>query len=155
MSATTCLAKTGDAGIKDAQPMTVVPELGLSVFVVFTTTTRTLKALERACEMAKPLGADIHVVAVQVVPYPLPLSQPPVPFEFVLRRFRDRTAELPGQIQVTAFLCRDSLQALKCGLPPDSPIFIGVGRSWLPDRDRRLAWRLRRAGYEVIQVRSE
>jgi hypothetical protein len=127
----------------------------LSVFVVFTSINWTLKALEKAREIARPLGANIELAAVQVVPFPLPLDKPPVPMEFVVRRFEEKANELPGGTQVSAYLCRNPMEALKQILTPHCPVVIGIKRRWWPTRDERLARNLRRAGYNVMSVQTE
>jgi hypothetical protein len=126
-----------------------------AVFVVFTSIHRTLKALETACKMARPLRAKVIVVAVQVVPYALPLDKPPVPFEFVIRRLEEKAEKFPEGIQVLAYLCRDRIQALRRILSPESPVIIGVRKNFWPTRDERLARKLRRAGHNVRLVNQE
>jgi hypothetical protein len=126
-----------------------------SVYVVFTSVDWTLKALEKARELASPVGAGVVVVAVRVVPFPLPLDQPPVPMEFVIRRFEEKANEFPDQIKVAAYLCRDPLEALKHILNRHSSVVIGTRNKWWPSRDKRLAGKLRRAGFNIILVQSE
>ena len=111
--------------------------------------------MEKAREIARPLGANVVVVAVQVVPYPLPLDRPPVPMEFVVRRFQERASEFSGRTLVSAYLCRDPLVALKQILNPNCPVVMGIRKKWWPTRDERLARKLRRAGYEIILVETE
>ena len=132
-----------------------MPEPKISVFVIFTSANRTLKALEKAGELAKPSGAGILVVAVQTVPYPLPLDRPPVPFESVIRRFVEMAGNFPESPKVSAYLCRDPLEALKRVLSADSTVVIGIRKRWWPTCDERLARKLRRAGYTVILVETE
>ncbi len=133
----------------------ISPDCELSVFVVFTSINWTMKALERARDIARPLGANIVVVAVQVVPFPLQLDEPPVPMEFVIRRFEEMADGFPEKTRVSAYLCRNPLEAFKRILNPKSPVVIGVENKWFPGRDERLARRLSRAGYDVTLVKSE
>ena len=131
------------------------PEPETAVYVVFTSINWTLKALGKAREIARPVGAPIVVVAVQVVPFPLPLDKPPVPMEFVIRRFEERAEELPEKTKISAYLCRDQMVALKRVLNRSCPVLMGVRKKIWPTRDKRLAWKLRRAGYQVILVETE
>jgi len=133
----------------------ISPESGLAVFVVFTSINWTIKALEKAREIARPVGAKIIVVAVQVVPYPLPLDEPPVPMEFVIRRFEEKIDEFPERTQISPYLCRDLMEAFKRILNPRCPIVIGMQERWWPTRNQRLARKLRRAGYNVITAKTE
>jgi hypothetical protein len=155
MSTTIGLEKPISIRIGDAEPQYIRHDSELSIFVVFTSINWTLKALEKAREIAGPLGARIVVVAVQVVPFPLPLDEPPVPMEFVIRRFEDRANELPEGAQVSAYLCRNPMEALNRVLIPHCPVVMGVNKGWWPNRDERLAMKLRRAGYNVTLVKTE
>jgi hypothetical protein len=145
----------GDLVREEKEALRISPALQSSVFVIFTSTTGTLKALEKAAEVVTPFDARIMIIAVQVVPFPLPLDRPPVPFEFIIRRFRDMATRFPKKTRVSAYVCRDQIEALKQILPPGSPIVIGIRKTWWPTRDRRLARKLRRAGHEVTLVETE
>jgi hypothetical protein len=157
MPTTTCFERPVSISIKlgDAEPPRISPEPELSVFVVFTSINWTLKAVERAREMAKPIGANVVVIAVQVVPYPLPLHRPPVPMEFVIRRFEEEARESLEGTMVSAYLCRDPLIALKRILKPNCPVVMGIRKRWWPTSDERLARKLRRAGYKIALVETE
>ena len=155
MSTTTHSEKPAFIRTEEAEPISIGPESGLSVFVVFTSIDWTLKALEKAREMARLLGAGIAVIALQVVPYPLPLNEPPVSFEFVVRRFEEKAGQSPERMQVSAYLCRDPIEALKRILNPNCPVVMSVRKKWWPTHDERLARKLRGAGYDVILVNQE
>ena len=133
----------------------IFPEPETAVYVIFTSIGWTLKALEKAREIARPLKASIEVVAVQVVPFPLPLDKPPVPMEFVIRRFEERAEEFPEKTEISAYLCRDQMVALKRVLNRNCPVIMGIRKKIWPTRDKRLAWKLRRSGYQVIIVETE
>lgn len=140
------------AGSAGNPPVRISLKSGLSVFVVFTSIDGTLRALGRARDMAKALCADITVIAMQVVPFPLPLDEPPVGFESAVSRFRERAHLSAESLQIMVCLCRDPFEALKVALIPDCPVVIDIGRQWWPNRDGRLARRLLRAGYDVVSV---
>jgi hypothetical protein len=126
-----------------------------SVVVVFTSTNRTLKALEKAGELAKPLGGRVVVVAAEVIPYILPLDEAPVRMEFILRRFAEMANQIPIKFLIIPCLCRSRLEALRQLLHRNSPVMIGIRKRWWPTRDERLARELRRAGYAIISVEGE
>jgi hypothetical protein len=133
----------------------ISPKFRPSVYVVFTSIDWTLKALEKARELAKPLDANIVVVAVQGVPFPLPLDLPPVPMEFVVRRFEKKAGEFPARTHIAAYLCRNPMEAFKRILNRNSQVVIGVKKRWMPSHNERLAKKLRRAGYDIILVKME
>jgi hypothetical protein len=143
-------------GVDRAIDLRVVsPGFRLPVFVIFTSINRTLKALEKANQLAKPLQTGIVILAIQMVPYSLPLDEPPVPFEFVVRRLEEMADQFPEKTKISAYLCRDPMEALKSVLKHNCPVVMGIRKRWWPTRDERLARKLRHAGYDVILVEME
>jgi hypothetical protein len=94
-------------------PFTEEQKSRLNIAVVFTSVDTTMAALKRAGSLAESLGADIRLLIPQIVPFPLPLTSPPVLLEFQERRFRQIAAESPTEIRVQLYLCRDGLETLK------------------------------------------
>jgi len=133
----------------------VSPGFRLPVFVIFTSMNWTLKALEKARQLAKPLQSEVVIFVIQTVPYSLPLEEPPGPFEFIVRRLQEMVDGFPEKTRISAYLCRDPMQALKRALTPKCPVVMGVRKRWWPTRDERLARKLRSAGYDVILVETE
>jgi hypothetical protein len=60
----------------------------LNISVVFTSVDATLAALREAGSLASSLGGQITLVVPQIVPYPLPLTSPPVLVDFNERRLK-------------------------------------------------------------------
>ena len=79
-----------------ARPFTEKTDSKLEISVVFTSVEATLAALREAGTLAKALGGRITVVVPQIVPYPLPLTSPPVLVDFTERRFRVIAERLQG-----------------------------------------------------------
>jgi hypothetical protein len=129
--------------------------LELPVFVVFTSINQTLHALEKACQLAEPLGRGIEVLAVQTVPFALSLDDPSVPFEFLVRQLEEMATQFPVHIKISAYLCRDLFETLKRVLNRDCLVVIGIKKRWWPTPDERAARKLQRAGYSVILVETE
>jgi len=126
----------------------------LKIAVVFTSVESTLPALKRAAAIAQGLNASITLIVPQIVPYPLPLTSPPVLIEFNERRFRVIAGESTVETTVRIYLCRDRGEMLKSVLTPRSIVVLGIRDTWLPSAEKRLARKLRRAGYEVISAQS-
>jgi hypothetical protein len=110
----------------------------------------TLTALKQAGALASSLGASITLIATQLVPYPLPLTTPPVSPDFNDQRFRVMAGESRVDTKVSVYLCRDRMETLKTVLKPHSLVVVGGSRGWWPTSEKRLAAKLRRAGHEVI-----
>ena len=130
-------------------------ESKLEIIVVFTTVPLTLAALKKSGTLASQLGARILVLVARIVPYPLPLTAPPVPLGFDESRIRRIAGECPPKTTVLLCLCRDLWQTLRLTLTPNSLVVLGVRKRWWPTRASRLARKLRRAGHEVIVVETE
>jgi len=122
----------------------------LNIAVIFTAVESTLGALKHAGVLASNLGACISLVVPQVVPYPLPLNNPPVSLGFNVRRFRVIAGQSRVETKVAVYLCRDRMETLKAVLKPHSLVVVGGRKAWWPTSEKRLAAGLRRAGHEVI-----
>jgi hypothetical protein len=141
------------------EPAEVAPpglrEEVLNVFVIFTSVDATLQALKEAGNLAHQLNGRIMLVAPQVVPYPLPLTSPPVLLDWNERRLRVIANQSAVETIVRIYLCRDRWQALERLLRPHSVVVVGGPKRWWPTRESRLARRLRRAGHQVILTETE
>ena len=131
------------------------PETFLTVVVIFTTAAATMAAMRHAGRLASELNARLSLLAPQVVPYPMPLSAPPVAVGFSERRLRSMVAECGMPAMVRLFLCRDIHDALAGMLGPRSLVVLGGASRWWPNAARRLGRWLRRRGHEVVFVESE
>jgi hypothetical protein len=125
-------------------------ESRLNIAVIFTSVEATVAALKRAGVLAESLGARITLVVPQIVPYPLPLTSPPVLLDFQEKRFQTIAVESPVEIRVHLYLCRDGMHTLKSVLKAHSLVVIGGQRRFWRTREESLARMLRRLGHEVI-----
>jgi hypothetical protein len=131
----------------------------LEVIVLFTDIASTLSALRTAAQLAQGLAGRIRLLALQCVPYPLPLEEPPVALRFLDRRFRmlvKSCIELARGYPVETFadirLCRDAWETLRTRLAPHSVVVIGRRSRWWPKAEDRLARKLRAAGHHVVRT---
>ena len=131
----------------------IAPKLEIVVF--FTTPPSTRAALRKAGALASRLGAGILVLSVQIVPYPLPLTAPPVALGFDESRIRRIASECPVDTKVLLCLGRDLWSTLSLALSPNSLVVLGAKKRPWPTRETRLARKLRRADHEVIVVETE
>ena len=136
-----------------SQLQVIGSEPRLPVFVIFTTMNQTMTALEKAIQLAKPLKTGIEILDVQTVPYALSLNDPSVPSAFGARCLREMTARYSESIGVSAYRCRDSLEALKRIINRNCPVVLAIRKRWWPTRDGRLSRELRRAGYNLVLVK--
>ncbi len=133
-----------------AAPVSSEAEVAMNIAVVFTAVKSTLAALKKAGALASQLNARITLVVPRVVPYPLPLTDSPVPTSFDERLFRVIAGQCSIETSVRLYLCRDRLDTVLAVLPPHSLVVVGARTRWWLSPDQRLARNLRRAGHEVI-----
>ena len=144
-------------------PMTGVParpyaeeaDSKLDISVVFTSVDATLSALKEAGNLAATLGGRITLIVPQVVPYPLPLTTPPVLVDFNERRLRVIASRCRVETRVSIYLCRDPLETLQSVLKPHSLVVLGSRKRWWPTPEKRLAKKLRRFGHQVVVTERE
>jgi hypothetical protein len=127
----------------------------MDIVVVFTSMEPTLRALKQAGALAHRLDLRVKLVVPQIVPYPLPLTSPPVLLDFNERRFFAVASESHVETTVCIYLCRDRWDALELVLQSHSLVIIGGRKRWWPTAEAWLARGLRRAGHEVIVVETE
>jgi hypothetical protein len=143
-------------GRKRSAPLTNEPsDHLLDVAVVFTSGAATTTALRTAGALADSLNARIKLVAMQVVPYPLPLESPPILLDFSEHRLREIAVESLVETTVQIYLCRDSWATLSAVLPPHSLVVIGGRKRWWRTKEESLVRKLSRAGHQVIFAETE
>jgi hypothetical protein len=138
-----------------ARPFAEETDSKLDISVVFTSVDATLAALKEAGELASSLGGRITLIVPQIVPYPLPLTSPPVLVDFNERRLRVIASDCRVETRVSIYLCRDALETLKSVLKPHSLVVVGSRKRWWPTVAKRLAKKLRRFGHLVVVTERE
>jgi len=132
----------------------------LRVNVIATKDKGTISALHAATCLAANLGAQIALIAVEVVPLPYLLKEPPVPVFLLERRLCGLIHEagiFEEKIRIQLCLCRDQCKGLKKILQPHSLVVLGGHDRWWSKRERRLNEFLTGLGHQVIaaQVRPD
>jgi hypothetical protein len=121
----------------------------LPLHVIFTGLKETEASLWAAGQWARDLGGHLILLLAEVVPYPLPLDEPPVPAEFREKLLSRLATRQEVETQVKVFLCRDRNATLRRALQPNSIVVMGLKR-WWRTREQWLAFLLRRDGHQVI-----
>jgi nucleotide-binding universal stress UspA family protein len=125
----------------------------LRVNVLATTETRTIAALRTAADLAASLGAQITLIAIEVVPWQLPLQRPPVPVAFLERKLYRLVCEagiVGEEVRIQLCLCRDQRDTLRKVVRPHSLVVIGGQNRWWLRRERNLGKFLSGLGHQVI-----
>ena len=133
-----------------SEPATSESDSALNITVVFTAVNDTIAALKKAGAMAESLGGRLTLVVLQIVPFPLPLTSPPVLLEFQEKRFREIASESPVDTTVQLYLCRDRDDTLRKALKPHSLVVIGGRKRFWPTLASRMARQLLKDGHQVI-----
>jgi hypothetical protein len=133
-----------------ARPSVEETNSKLDISVVFTSVDATLKALKEAGDLAADLGGRITLIVPQIVPYPLPLTSPPMLVDFNERRLRVIAKSSRVETRVSIYLCREALETLQSVLKPHSLVVVGSRKQWWPTAEKRLAAKLRRLGHQVV-----
>jgi hypothetical protein len=121
----------------------------LEIVVLHTAPRETIGALKMAADLASGL-APVRLVAIQEVPYPLPLDAPPVSVAFLEKRFSNMTSEAGVDASIDIRLCRDARDVMKNELSPHCVVVMGGRRRWWPTAAMRLARRLENLGHQVV-----
>src|SRR5579872_6290472 len=121
----------------------------LRVFVLYTTGDLTQAALGEARVLIHNLAVEITLLAVEIVPFPLPLECPAVTPEFLKRRLRTIARGLEARVDVQLIFARDLYFAIERVLPSHSLVVLAAKKRWWPTAESKLARRLGRAGHSV------
>jgi hypothetical protein len=133
-----------------ADAETASSETTLDLVVPVTTPDLTRAALDAANRMGMGLNATLRLIKIQVVPFPMDLSQSPVYLNFLKSQLQRYESELPvaGEIR----LARELEPGLLGTLSPNSIVVLATGKRLWRTRNERLAAALRRAGHKVVLV---
>lgn len=140
---------TRQAGAAESGPAQAAPH-SFEIVVLFTTVRETLSALQAAGRLAQGVATGIRLLVPQVVPYPLPLDEPPVPSGHLIREFQLVLEDSQLETRIDVRRCRDQWQTIHNALRPRSVLVIGGPRGWWPSKKYRIAARLRADGHQVI-----
>jgi hypothetical protein len=111
--------------------------------------------LRTAAGLAADLGAQITLIATEVVPRQFPLHRPPVPVVFLERKLYRLVCEagiVEEEVRIQLCLCRDQRDTLRKNLQPRSLVVVGGQKQWWLRRERNLKKFLTSLGHHVVFV---
>ena len=100
--------------------------------------------------MVAGVAGRISIVAAHVVPYPLPLLDPPVDPAFLEQRLLSLALRSEVDTSVQIYLCRDRAETLDRVLPAGATVVISGRRHWWRTAEQRLARRLSQHGRTIF-----
>lgn len=124
----------------------------LRVFVPHTSRRLTKACLSAVSALTSNLGARVTLLAVQIVPFPLPLDRPDVAPQFVERELAALAREIEAPVDVQVMIARDLEIGLRQGLTPSALVVMAAKKRRWPNAEVRLARSLARAGHSVVVV---
>ena len=127
----------------------------LRIAVIVTDFEETETALKAAAKLSAGLHAAIDLVVAQVVPFPLPLREPPIPTSFTVGRLDNLAARLNVLPGIRVYLCRDPFETLIQVLGTYSVIMVGSRKRWLSSKPENLARALTRKGLHVVLAKRD
>ena len=142
-------------GSKFASDLAPAAISNLQVVIPHRTAQLTRAALKYAASLSNDLNARIRLVDVYVVPYGVPLDEPPVNPKHLARKIRQLAQESAVPVSAEVVYARDWEQGVRRSLAPGSLVLMTIKRSWWRSSDKRLAARLRKIGHQVVWVESE
>ncbi|MGD1068954.1 MAG: hypothetical protein ABSB15_02350 [Bryobacteraceae bacterium] len=125
-------------------------EARLDLVVPCTTPELTMAAVEAANRLGEGLHAGVRLLKVQVVPWPLDLSQSPVPVEFLKDQLQRFPSALPMKREIR--FAREFEPGLRGALNEHSLVILATRKRPWRTRTEHLAAQLRRDGYNVVIV---
>jgi hypothetical protein len=144
--------------LESARPPEPVSDEGaarnLEVAVLFTSIRATIAAAHCASKLLKGLDGRISLIEALPVPYPLPLDKPQVSLHFTKRRLRTLVEQSGIEMTAQIFLCRFRFEALLRILKPGALVVMGCRKRLWPTWEKRLAKKLRHAGYQTVVIES-
>jgi hypothetical protein len=91
----------------------------------------------------------VSVVAVQVVPFPLPLDRPAVSPTFFAQKLKSATRGIEVGVDTRVVIARDREAAFHRAISPESLVVLATKKRWWPTRQVKLARSLASAGHSV------
>src|SRR5574342_423232 len=79
----------------------------LRIHVIFTTPEETRAALQHAEELSAGLDGEIALILALIVPFPLPLDQPPTSLDLLQEQIRNLATSVDREVVGYILLCRD------------------------------------------------
>ncbi len=125
----------------------------LQVIIPYTTPKLTRAALAAAAGMARGLHIETILLAVHIVPYPLPLHYPDVPLARLREQLEAFVSASGMSCGVRLVLARDREQALRQMLRGRALVVVATRKRWWRTREERMARGLSRAGHGVALVK--
>ncbi|HVP45429.1 MAG TPA: hypothetical protein VMT32_02555 [Bryobacteraceae bacterium] len=109
----------------------------------------TRTALGAVAALTRNLSARVTLVAVQIVPFPLPLDRPDVAPSFLEQELKILARGIDTPVDVHVVIARDRETGIEEAISPGALVVFAAKKHWWPTSHKRLARRLACAGHGV------
>jgi hypothetical protein len=141
--------QTREKAVSQHEPWRVGPG---EVFVIFTSTGDTLRAVRVASRLAREMRRGVTIIHFRPIGFAAPLEEPPGLSPVETDAFKARLAEEACDARIRVCVCRDARQAIPSVLPARSLVVVGGRHHWWPTRSDRWRRDLEARGYVVAFV---
>ena len=107
--------------------------------VPYTTSVLTRAALSAVVALTRNLGAHVSLVAVQVVPFPLPLDRPAISPSFFEQELKAVVRDIEVPVDTQVVIARDRELAFDRAIAPGSLVVLATRKRWWPTPQVKLA----------------
>lgn len=128
------------------EPTTFPPELEssgslrpVSIVIPFTERALAAAAVERAAAYAAKLPAEIRLIAVHTVPYPLQFGCPVAVHAHLVEQLIELASHSRLPVQAQVILSRGRREGFEAAMPPESTVLIACRRRPWKTSEERLA----------------
>jgi hypothetical protein len=127
----------------------IAPGADIEIVVPYTEWSLAEAVLKRAAVLTAGLNVTIRLIAVHVLPYPLPFRCPASVHAHLVEQLVDLASQSPVAIEPQVVLARYQDEGFRHVLKPGSTVLIGAHRHFWRSREEKLAHTLADAGHEV------
>ena len=124
----------------------------IQIIVPYTTPDLSRVALNSAATLAKGIRAEVVLLAVHVVPFPLPLDRPDVQGKHLMHLLESVAVGSSLPVRVELVLARDRTTALHRFLKPGPQVLLVTRKRWWRTAEEKLAGVLAQEGCNVSLI---
>lgn len=124
----------------------------LEVVVPYTEPSVTAEVLRRVPALTAGLNAEVTLIAVHTLPYPLPFVCPALVHAHLVEQLTDLASRCVLPVHPQVVLARDRAEGFRYVLKPSSTVLIGAHKHLWQTEEEKLARSLARDGHKVVLV---
>jgi hypothetical protein len=124
----------------------------LEIVIPYTEPSVTAEVLRRVPALAGGLNAQIALIAVHTLPYPLPFVCPALVHAHLVEQLTDLAGRCALPVHPQVVLARDRSEGFRYVLKPSSTVLVGSRKHLWRTQEEKLARSLAHDGHKVVLV---